>query len=50
MALRMEAKLSSVRTMSDDSLATSDPEPMAIPMSALLRDGESLTPSPVMAT
>ena len=47
----MEAKLSSVSTMSDASLATSVPVmPMATPMSACLSAGPSLTPSPVMAT
>jgi len=49
-ALRIDAKLSSVRIMSDDSLATSEPVPIAIPISARLRLGLSLTPSPVMAT
>ena len=47
----MEAKLSSVSTMSDASLATSVPVmPMATPMFACLIAGPSLTPSPVMAT
>ena len=47
----MEAKSSSVRTMSAASLATSVPVmPMATPMSACLSAGASLTPSPVMAT
>ena len=50
MALRMEAKLSSVSTMSAESFATSEPVPMAIPMSARLRLGLSFTPSPVIAT
>lgn len=50
MALRIETKLSSVRTMSDASFATSEPaSPMAIPASARLREGESFTPSPVIA-
>ena len=45
------AKLSSVRTMSAASLATSVPLiPMAMPMSACFSAGASLTPSPVMAT
>mmetsp|Transcript_75268 Transcript_75268/g.176642 ORF Transcript_75268/g.176642 Transcript_75268/m.176642 type:complete len:219 (-) Transcript_75268:45-701(-) len=44
-------KLSSARTMSADSLATSVPViPIAMPMSACLRAGASLTPSPVIAT
>ena len=47
----MVAKLSSTRIMSDASLATSVPViPIATPMSAALRAGASLTPSPVMAT
>ena len=47
----MEAKSSSVSTMSAASLATSVPVmPMATPMSACLSAGASLTPSPVMAT
>ena len=50
-ALTMEAKLSSVSTMSEASLVTSVPVmPMAMPMSAALTAGASLTPSPVMAT
>mmetsp|Transcript_20502 Transcript_20502/g.36777 ORF Transcript_20502/g.36777 Transcript_20502/m.36777 type:complete len:201 (-) Transcript_20502:2202-2804(-) len=49
-AVTMELKLSSDKTMSLASLATSVPEmPMAMPMSASLRAGASLTPSPVMA-
>jgi len=51
MAATIEAKSSSVSTMSDAPLATSEPAiPMAIPTSAVLRDGASFTPSPVMAT
>mmetsp|Transcript_16293 Transcript_16293/g.46273 ORF Transcript_16293/g.46273 Transcript_16293/m.46273 type:complete len:363 (-) Transcript_16293:1209-2297(-) len=47
----MVEKLSSARTKSEASLATSVPVmPMAMPMSAILRAGASLTPSPVMAT
>ena len=47
----MEAKLSSVSTMSAVSRVTSVPLiPMAIPMSALFSAGASLTPSPVMPT
>ena len=45
------AKLSSVRTMSATFFVTSVPVmPMPTPMSALLMDGASLTPSPVIAT
>ena len=43
----MVAKLSSARTMSEASLATAVPDPMAIPISAFFRAGASLTPSPV---
>jgi hypothetical protein len=47
-ALMIEAKLSSVRTMSEASFATSEPAcPMAMPTSARFSEGESLTPSPV---
>ncbi|KAF3857444.1 hypothetical protein F7725_009303 [Dissostichus mawsoni] len=47
----MEAKLSSSRIMSAACLETSDPEmPIATPMSAFFRAGESFTPSPVTAT
>jgi hypothetical protein len=47
-ALMIEAKLSSVSTMSEASFATSEPAcPMAIPTSARFSEGESLTPSPV---
>ena len=47
----MVAKLSSVKIMTAASLETSVPVmPMATPMSAALRAGASLTPSPVMAT
>lgn len=47
----MEAKLSSSRIMSAAFLAASEPAmPMATPMSAFFRAGESLTPSPVTAT
>ena len=49
-ARTMVVKSSSVRTMWAAPLATSVPErPMAQPMSAALRAGASLTPSPVMA-
>ena len=47
----MLAKLSSVRIMSAASRATSVPAlPIAMPMSAALSAGASLTPSPVIAT
>ena len=46
----MVAKLSSERIIRPAFLATSVPLPMAIPMSAALMAGASLTPSPVMAT
>ena len=50
MALTMDAKLSSVRTMSAAPFATSEPViPMAMPTSAACSEGASLTPSPVMA-
>jgi len=45
------AKLSSVRIIEAASLETSVPViPIATPISACLRAGASLTPSPVMAT
>ena len=47
----MVAKLSSARTMSEAPLETSVPViPIPIPISAVLSEGASLTPSPVMAT
>jgi len=46
-AATMEVKLSSARTMSEADLATAVPDPIAIPISAFLRAGASLTPSPV---
>lgn len=47
----MDAKLSSSKIMSAAFLAASEPAiPMAIPISAFLRAGESFTPSPVTAT
>ncbi len=50
-AASMLAKLSSVSTIAAASLATSVPPcPMAMPMSACLSAGASLTPSPVIAT
>lgn len=49
MAVTIEAKLSSVKTMSAASLATSLPlRPMAMPTSEIFKAGESFTPSPVM--
>ena len=49
-ALMIVAKLSSARIIAAASLETSVPViPMATPMSAFLRAGASLTPSPVMA-
>mmetsp|Transcript_8751 Transcript_8751/g.16115 ORF Transcript_8751/g.16115 Transcript_8751/m.16115 type:complete len:241 (-) Transcript_8751:834-1556(-) len=48
-ATTMVAKLSSARIISEASRATSVPSlPIATPMSAALRAGASLTPSPVM--
>ena len=50
-AATMVAKLSSSRTISDESRATSVPRmPIAIPTSAPLSAGASLTPSPVITT
>jgi hypothetical protein len=46
----IELKLSSSKSISAAFLATSDPDPIAIPMSAFLIAGESFTPSPVTAT
>lgn len=46
----IEQKLSSSKSMSAAFLATSDPDPIAIPMSAFFIAGESFTPSPVTAT
>jgi hypothetical protein len=46
----IEEKLSSSKSMSAAFLATSEPEPIAIPISAFLIAGESFTPSPVTAT
>ena len=42
--------LTLISTTSAASIATSVPVPMAIPTSAMARAGESLTPSPTMAT
>ena len=45
------AKLSSIKTISDASFATSVPDkPIATPISAFLSAGASFTPSPVIAT
>lgn len=44
------AENDSKRTISAASIATSEPLPSEIPMSAALSDGASLTPSPVMPT
>lgn len=50
-AVKILAKLSSRRIMSEASLATSVPViPIAKPTSAFLRAGASLVPSPVTAT
>ncbi len=50
-AATMVAKLSSSRVMPAASLLTSVPAmPIAMPTSAFLRAGASLTPSPVIAT
>jgi len=46
----IEEKSSSKRSISAAFFATSDPDPIAIPMLAFLIAGESLTPSPVTAT
>ena len=49
--MTIELKLSSMRVMEAESLATYVPEiPMANPTSAFLRAGASLVPSPVTAT
>jgi hypothetical protein len=48
--LTIELKLSSNKSISAAFLATSDPDPIAIPISAFLIAGESFTPSPVTAT
>jgi hypothetical protein len=50
-AATMVLKLSSARTMTEASLATSVPAmPIAIPMWACFKAGASFTPSPVIAT
>lgn len=48
--ITIEEKSSSKRRISAAFLATSEPLPMAIPISAFLIAGESFTPSPVTAT
>ena len=50
MAFTIVEKSLSCKIMSDDSLATSVPSPIATPIDAFLRAGASLTPSPVIAT
>ena len=50
MPFTIEQKLSSSKIISAAFFATSDPDPIAIPMSAFLMAGESFTPSPVTAT
>ncbi|KAH3682677.1 hypothetical protein WICPIJ_006340 [Wickerhamomyces pijperi] len=51
MAFKIVEKSSSVKTISEASLATSVPIlPIEIPISANFKAGASLTPSPVMAT
>ena len=50
-AATIEAKLSSVKTISADSFATSVPViPIATPIFACFNAGASFTPSPVIAT
>jgi hypothetical protein len=46
----IEQKSSSSNIASAAFLATSEPEPIAIPISAFFIAGESFTPSPVTAT
>ena len=46
----IEQKLSSNKIISAAFLATSEPDPIAIPISAFFIAGESFTPSPVTAT
>ena len=48
--LVIDEKLSSRMMRSAAFLATSEPDPIAIPILAFLIAGESLTPSPVTAT
>ena len=48
--ITIDEKSSSRSRISAAFLATSEPDPIAIPISAFLIAGESLTPSPVTAT
>lgn len=48
MAFKIEVTLSSVKMTSDGSLATSEPDSVAMTTFERLRLGLSLTPSPVM--
>lgn len=48
--LTTDSKLSEINIMSDASLATEHPDPIANPTSAVLRASTSLIPSPVTAT
>lgn len=50
MPLTIEQKLSSSKIISAAFFATSDPDPIAIPISAFLMARESFTPFPVTAT
>lgn len=50
MAMAIEEKLLSRMMISEASLATSVPEPIAKPTSEALRAEASFTPSPVMPT
>ena len=43
-------KFAFTKTTAAAEMATSDPEPMAMPTSATARAGESLMPSPTVAT
>lgn len=48
--LQTTGKAKGKKEVSNGTLATAVPEPIAIPMSAFFSAGASLTPSPVMAT
>jgi hypothetical protein len=48
--LMTDSKLSLINIISDESLATEHPDPIANPTSAVLRASQSLIPSPVTAT
>ena len=50
MAAATSIMLFFIKTISAASIAISVPAPMAIPMSALVRAGESLIPSPTIVT